>query len=65
MSDVTIISAAEAHEHRRSGKALLVCAYDSDDKFRLYQLEGAIPLSDFTARLDAVDKDQEIIFYCN
>ncbi len=65
MSDATLISAAEAHEHRRSGQALLVCAYDNDDKFRSYQLEGSIPLSDFTARLDSVDKDQEIIFYCN
>ncbi|MBE0584625.1 MAG: ArsR family transcriptional regulator [Desulfofustis sp.] len=65
MSDITLISAAEAYEHRRSGQALLVCAYDSDEKFRTYQLEGAIPLSALTTRLDSVDKDQEIIFYCN
>jgi hypothetical protein len=65
MSDATLISAAEAHEHRRSGQALLVCAYDSDDKFRSYQLEGAIGLSDFKSRLDSINRDQEIIFYCN
>lgn len=65
MSDIILISAAEAHEHQRSGQALLVCAYDSDDKFHSYKLEGAIPLSDFRAQLDSVDKDREIIFYCN
>jgi hypothetical protein len=30
-----------------SGRVLLVCAYDSDERFRGVHLEGAIPLSEF------------------
>ena len=47
------------------GKALLVCAYDSDEKFAKYHLEGAISLSDFKKRAGETPKEQEIIFYCN
>lgn len=65
MPDVTLVSAAEAHERQRRGQALLVCAYDSDEKFTTYRLEGAISLSEFASRLDAIDRDREIIFYCN
>jgi hypothetical protein len=44
--------------------ALLVCGYDSDEKFRHNHLEGAIPLSALRSRADALPKDEEIIFYC-
>ncbi len=53
----------EAREHMRSG-ALLVCAYDSDEKFRQNRLDGAISLADFQARDESLPKDREIIFYC-
>jgi hypothetical protein len=43
---------------------LLVCAYDSDEKFRSNHLEGAIPLSSFRAMEDRITSDREIIFYC-
>ncbi|BDD86018.1 rhodanese-like domain-containing protein [Desulfofustis limnaeus] len=65
MPDVTLVSAAEAHERQKHGQALLVCAYDSDEKFNTYRLEGAISLSEFASRLDAIDRDRELIFYCN
>ncbi len=65
MSPVTLISAAEAYEHTKSGQAVLVCAYDSEEKFRSYRLEGAIPLSEFASRVDSLARDAEIIFYCN
>lgn len=65
MTDNALISATEAHKHCNSGQALLVCAYESDEKFRAYPLEGASSLSDFESRLGSVAKDQEIIFYCN
>jgi len=35
----------------RSGKALLVCAYDSDEQFKSLQLDGAISFSEFRTKL--------------
>ena len=53
-----------AHEHLLSGKALLVCAYDSEQKYRDNHLEGAISLFELEARKSQVPKDREINFYC-
>jgi hypothetical protein len=47
-----------------SGKALLVCAYEADEKFQSMPLEGAESLHQFRQRLPDISKDQEIIFYC-
>jgi rhodanese-related sulfurtransferase len=44
--------------------AVLVCAYDSDDKFEENHLQGAISLNEFRARENMVAKDRELIFYC-
>ena len=46
------------------GQAILVCAYDSDEKFNKMRLQGAIPLSTFKDKLKSIGKDQMIIFYC-
>lgn len=46
------------------GGALLVCAYDSQEKFEQNHLEGAISLDEFHAMSDSLPKDREIIFYC-
>lgn len=64
MSDIALISATEAHQHAADGSALLVCAYESDQKFHNVHLEGAIALSEFQAQLATTDRDKEIIFYC-
>jgi hypothetical protein len=48
----------------KSGKALLVCGYDDDAKFKALRLEGALSLKEFETRLPKLSKDQEIIFYC-
>ena len=45
-------------------EALLVCAYDDREKCSRMQLEGATGLDELTARLPALDHDQEIVFYC-
>ncbi len=58
----------EPEEVRRkvmTGEALLVCAYDSDLRFRNARLSGAISLSEFISRLPALRKEQEIVFYCS
>jgi uncharacterized protein (TIGR02284 family) len=58
------IGPREARQRVESGVAMLVCAYDSDDKFQEYHLEGAISLHEFETRADAIPKDRELIFYC-
>lgn len=44
--------------------ALLVCAYDSEEKFRLNHLDGALSLDALRSREPRLRKDAEIIFYC-
>ena len=57
------ISATEVREKLKAGKALLVCAYEDDAKFKMMRLQGAISLNEFVAKLPFLSKDQEIIFY--
>lgn len=64
MTEVRRITPAEARQKVVSGKALFVCAYESDALFRRNHLEGGLSLAEFTARLPFLDKEQEIIFYC-
>jgi hypothetical protein len=63
-SSVKRIGPQEAQRHVESGGAVLVCAYDSEDKFRQNHLEGAISLDQFNSQADSISKDREIIFYC-
>jgi rhodanese-related sulfurtransferase len=58
------ISAREAHEHLRSQGALLVCAYDSEEKFHQNHLGGAISLDELRSREGSLPRTQELIFYC-
>jgi len=64
MDKVTRINAEETHQKLQMGKVLLVCAYDSEEQFRSLQLAGAISLPEFKAKLPALSKDQEMVFYC-
>ena len=59
------IGPEETHEKLAAGAALLVCAYNSDEKFKTVHLEWAISLSDFKAKRPSLAKDKEIIFYCS
>ena len=58
------IAIIEAREKVMEGQAILVCAYDSDEKFNKMRLQGAIPLSTFKDKLTGIEKEQMIIFYC-
>lgn len=58
------ISPQEARQAVQSGKALLVCAYEDDERFNKVHLEGAISFSEFRSKEKDINKDQEIIFYC-
>jgi len=58
------ISPEEARRKAHAGEAMLVCAYDSSEKFRLNHLEDAWSLEAFRARLKDLPRDREIIFFC-
>jgi hypothetical protein len=42
---------------------LLVCAYDSEEKFRANHLDGAISLDAFQKQLGNIEKERGIAFY--
>lgn len=63
-SNVPRITPAEARRRMDSGKAILVCAYEPDEKFQQMHLAGAESLNHFRARLPDMPREQEIIFYC-
>ena len=58
------ISQEDTRQRVVSGEALLVCAYDDEEKFRTMHLEGAISFREFINQADSLSKGQEIIFYC-
>ena len=64
MVETKRIPVKDAYQKVKSGKALLVCGYDDDAKFKALRLEGALSLREFEARLPKLPKEQEIIFYC-
>ncbi|PLY01100.1 MAG: ArsR family transcriptional regulator [Desulfuromonas sp.] len=66
MSQVNIkrVTPQDAYKRVNSGEALLVCAYDSDEKFDKMHLSGAISYGDFQARLPDLRIEQGLIFYC-
>lgn len=57
------IDVERARERVEAG-ALLVCAYDDEEKWRKNRLEGAISFSDCKAREKSMPKGRELIFYC-
>ncbi len=57
-------SASVVREQVMNDMALLVCAYDDDDKFGQFRLDGAISFNDLKSRAASLDKDMDIYFYC-
>jgi len=64
MSELIVVTPDDVYKKVQSGTALLVCAYDHEEQFLKFRLEGAISLKDLESRLSKLPKDQEIIFYC-
>ena len=64
MHEVPRVDPEEIYPKLRSGEALLVCAYDSDDRFREVHLEGAMSLEEFKSLRFTLPRDREIVFYC-
>ena len=64
MSVPVRVKPQEAASSLKMGQALLVCAYDSEERFSMFHLDGAISFSEFESRLTSLSKDKELIFYC-
>ena len=64
MAEPKWVSAEEVHKKLGSGQALLVCAYEDDQKFERNHLEGALSLKEFESKLPSLSKNEEIVFYC-
>ena len=64
MPEVSRISVQEARQEVSSGQALLVCAYEQEEKCNQVALEGSLSLSQFQQRLPSLPKEQELIFFC-
>jgi hypothetical protein len=58
------IESEEARREVGSGDALLVCAYDDEEKCQQYRLTNAISLAELKAQEAALPKDRKIFFYC-
>ncbi len=63
MSDIERISPEEVRNRVQSGNAILVCAYDSDDKYGKMKLDGSKSLSEFRSGISGIEKNREIIFF--
>jgi hypothetical protein len=63
MAEPERIPPEEAYQKLKNGKALLVCAYEDEMKFKAMQLEEAISLNELKSKLPSLAKDQEIVFY--
>jgi hypothetical protein len=63
MTEPVRIPPEEAKKKILSNEAILVCAYEDEEKFRKMHLEGAISFIEFKKRAPLLSKEQEIIFY--
>ena len=58
------IPADQARRKIQAGRALLVCAYDDEEKCRKFMFEGALTLKQFKERLASLPENVDIVFYC-
>jgi hypothetical protein len=58
------IDVSQAKKDLEESDALLVCAYDSQEKFAANHLQGALSLDELRSRESSLPKQQELIFYC-
>jgi len=59
----TRIDVRDARSRVEDSDALLVCAYDDQEKFESNRLQNAISLNELRSREDELSKDRELIFY--
>jgi hypothetical protein len=65
VAEIERIEAGAARRRVAEHNALLVCAYEDDERCRAMRLDGgAVTMSEFRAMARELPRDQEIIFYC-
>lgn len=58
------VSAAEVRERLSSSDALLVCAYEDQEKCEKLRLAGALTFNELKAMVTSLSSARELIFYC-
>jgi hypothetical protein len=58
------VSAAEVRERLSSSDALLVCAYEDQEKCEKLRLAGALTFNELKAMVTSMSSARELIFYC-
>jgi hypothetical protein len=64
MAEPKRISPEEARRKIQSGEAILVCAYEDEEKCKKMMLESSISLKEMESKISSIPKEKEIIFYC-
>lgn len=57
------IPASKARQQVQNGNALLVCAYEDEQKCNSIKIEDSLTLKELEARLPSIAWSQEMIFY--
>ena len=58
------IDAQQVQDRLSSGDALLVCAYEDEQKCRSMRFGGALTLQEFERRKPTLDRSGDILLYC-
>ena len=58
------VSAAEVRARLSSSDALLVCAYEDQEKCENLRLAGALTFNELKAMVTSLSSARELIFYC-
>jgi hypothetical protein len=64
MATVERIDVSEARQKVMAGGALLVCAYEDEEKCGKINLRGSINMAELASKVATLPKSQEIIFFC-
>lgn len=64
MAGVPKIEPREAQQRLARGEAVLVCAYDDEERCRGLRLEGALTLGELQAREEDLREERDVVFYC-
>jgi hypothetical protein len=64
MPDAPRIDVTAAHQKVGDGQALLICAYEDEERCHAIRLEGSILMRDLIEQLPWLPREQELIFYC-
>lgn len=64
MTEADRITPEDARIEIQGGRAILVCAYEDEEKCKRINLEYGITFKQFMELKPGLPKDQEIVFYC-